>query len=62
MVTVFSPAETYNLKSQWYADLWDNVLAKAFGEVVEEEKIDGSQYIELAIGKITKEIEKKGIL
>lgn len=33
MVTVFSPAETYNLKSQWYADLWDNVLAKAFGEV-----------------------------
>lgn len=33
MVTVFSPAETYNLKSQWYANLWDNVLANAFGEV-----------------------------
>ena len=53
------------------ADFWEHItgdknfylrLAKAFGEVVEEEKIDGSQYIENAIEKITKEIEKKGII
>ena len=53
------------------ADFWEHItgdktfylrLAKAFGEVVEEEKIDGSQYIEAAIAKITKEIEKKGII
>lgn len=53
------------------ADFWEHItgdntfylrLAKAFGEVVEEEKIDGSQHIEAAITKITKEIEKKGII
>lgn len=37
-------------------------LARAFGDVVEEEKIDGSQFIEKTIKKITKEIEKKGII
>ena len=53
------------------ADFWEHItgdksfylrLAKAFGEVVEEEKIDGSQFIEAAIERITKEIEKKGII
>ena len=35
-------------------------LTKAFGEVVEEEKIDGSQLIEAKIMDIAKEIDEKG--
>ena len=37
-------------------------LAKAFGEVVEEDKINGSKLIKDAITRIAKEIEKKGII
>ena len=37
-------------------------LAKAFGEVVEEDKINGSILIKDAITRIAKEIEKKGII
>ncbi len=53
------------------ADFWEHItgdknfylrLAKAFGEVVEEEKIDGSQLIENAVKKLSKEIAKKGIV
>ena len=37
-----------------------NRLAKAFGEVVEEENIDGSQLIRRKILEIAAEIEEKG--
>lgn len=51
------------------ADFWKHLtgddqfyhrLAKAFGEVVEEEKIDGSMLIQNKIDEIAKEIEEKG--
>lgn len=51
------------------ADFWEHLtgdkqfyhrLAKAFGEVVEEDKIDGSQLILGKIKEIAKEIEDKG--
>jgi hypothetical protein len=51
------------------AEFWEHLtgdakfyyrLAKAFGEVVEEEKIDGSQLIEAKIDEIAKEIDEKG--
>lgn len=35
-------------------------LAKAFGEVVEEDRIDGSRLIEEKINGIAREIEEKG--
>lgn len=38
-----------------------NRLTKAFGEVVEEENIDGSQLIESKIKDIAREIDEKGI-
>ena len=31
--TAFSPAETYALKAQWYANQWDNAMAAAFGDI-----------------------------
>ena len=51
------------------ADFWEHLtgdshfyhrLAKAFGEVVEEDNIDGSQLIQEKIQEIAKEIEDKG--
>ena len=51
------------------ADFWEHLtgdadfyhrLAKAFGEVVEEDNIDGSQLIQLKIDDIAREIEEKG--
>lgn len=53
------------------ADFWERLtgddefyyrLARAFGEVVEEDKINGSKLIKGAISRIAKEIEKKGII
>jgi len=53
------------------ADFWEhltgdknfyNKLAKAFGEVVEEEQIDGTELIRKKIAEIAKEIEEKGAL
>lgn len=51
------------------AEFWEHLtgddkfyhkLTKAFGEVVEEENIDGSQLIESKISEIAKEIDDKG--
>ena len=51
------------------ADFWEHLtgdvdfyhrLAKAFGEVVEEDNIDGSQLIQSKIDDIAREIEEKG--
>ena len=51
------------------AEFWEHLtgdrnfyhrLAKAFGEVVEEDNIDGSQLILNKIEEIAKEIEEKG--
>ena len=51
------------------ADFWEHLtgdaqfyhrLAKAFGEVVEEDNIDGSHLIITKIAEIAKEIEKQG--
>ena len=51
------------------ADFWERItgdaqfynrLAKAFGEVVEEDNIDGSHLIQNKIEEIAKEIEEKG--
>lgn len=51
------------------AEFWEHItgdrafyhrLAKAFGEVVEEDKIDGSQLIMKKISEIAQEIENKG--
>lgn len=51
------------------AEFWEHLtgdadfyhrLAKAFGEVVEEDNIDGSQLIQLKIDDIAREIEEKG--
>ena len=51
------------------AEFWEHLtgdtqfyhrLAKAFGEVVEEDKIDGSHLILKKIEEIAKEIEEKG--
>ena len=53
------------------SDFWERLtgddefyyrLAKAFGEVVEEDKINGSKLIKQAIVRIAKEIEEKGII
>lgn len=51
------------------ADFWEHLtgdkqfyyrLAKGFGEVVEEEHIDGSQLITAKVNELAKEIEEKG--
>jgi hypothetical protein len=51
------------------AEFWEHLtgdsmfyhrLAKAFGEVVEEDNIDGSQLITKKVKEIAKEIEDKG--
>lgn len=51
------------------AEFWEHLtgekafyhqLAKAFGEVVEEDNIDGSQLISQKITDLAKEIEQKG--
>ena len=53
------------------ASFWEHItgdkqfyyrLAKAFGEVVEEDKIDGSKLIKQKIKEIAKEIEERGEL
>ena len=51
------------------AEFWERItgdhdfyyrLAKAFGEVVEEDKIDGSRLIEEKVKALAEEIRKKG--
>lgn len=53
------------------AEFWEHItgdklfyhrLAKAFGEVVEEDQIDGSNLIKEKIKEIAQEIEEKGEL
>lgn len=53
------------------AEFWEHItgdkqfyhrLAKAFGEVVEEDRIDGSKLIRKKINEIAQEIEEKGEL
>ncbi len=53
------------------AEFWEHItgdrnfyhrLAKAFGEVVEEEKVDGSKLIQQTIKRIAKEIKEQGTL
>lgn len=53
------------------ADFWEHLtgdknfyyqLAKAFGEVVEEDKIDGSNLITLKVSELAKEIEENAEL
>lgn len=33
MATTFSPAEVYSLQAQWYANQWDDVLAKIYSDM-----------------------------